>query len=157
MASSQRGADAMTFRPTTLLLLAFLTVPAPAARARDLDNASDMLALAYLSDQLLTRCGFSGDGRGNAIRVTADYYRERIEDFVLEPLGRKDAETVKRADRTKAEAMFKRLVQEATEHAGRRQARAMAAWCAGKGEAVVEAGARVFRASEQEARRNLVA
>ncbi len=148
----------MRFRPAKLLLIAFLTIPGPgAARASDLDKASDMLALAYLSDRLLDRCSFSGDGRGNAIRVTADYYRERIEGFVLDPLGRKDAETVKRAARTKAEAMFTRLVHEATEHAGRRQARAMAAWCAGKGEAVVEAVARVFRASEQEARRNLVA
>src|ERR671932_2447960 len=126
MASSQRGADAMTFRPTTLLLLAFLTVPAPAARARDLDNASDMLALAYLSDQLLTRCGFSGDGRGNAIRVTADYYRERIEDFVLDPLGRNDAETVKRAAQAKADAMFKRLARDLPGRSGRKRARAMA-------------------------------
>ena len=148
----------MRFRPVKLLPIAFLTILGPGVtRAADLEKSSEMLALAYLSDQLLTRCGFSGDGHGNAIRVTADYYRERIEDFVLDPLGRNDAETVKRAAQAKADAMFKRLAREATERSGRKQARAMAAWCADKGEAVVEAVARIFRASEQEAQRNLVA
>ena len=148
----------MRFRPVGFLPFALLTMLAPGlARAADLDKSSEMLALAYLSEQLLTRCGFSGDGHGNAIRVTADYYRERIEDFVLDALGRNDAETVKRAAQAKADAMFKRLAREATERSGRKQARAMAAWCAGKGEAIVEAVARIFRASEQEAQRNLVA
>ena len=148
----------MRFRPVGLLPFAFLTILGPGvARAADLEKSSEMLALAYLSGQLLTQCGFSGDGHGNAIRVTADYYRERIEDFVLDPLGRNDAETVKRAAQAKADAMFKRLARDVPGRSGRRQARAMADWCAGKGEAVVEAVARVFRASEQEAQRNLVA
>ena len=148
----------MRFRPVGLLPFAFLTLLGPGvARASDLEKSSEMLALAYLSDQLLTKCGFSDDGHGNTIRVTADYYRERIEDFVLDPLGRKDAETVKRAAQAKADAMFKRLARDLPGRSGRKQARAMADWCAGKGEAVVEAVARIFRAGEQEARRNLVA
>ena len=143
--------------PAKLLLILFLaTLAGPrAAAARDLDNASDMLALAYLGDRVLDVCGFAGDGRGNAIRSAATYYRERIEDAVLDNLNRRDSERVTQAARSKADQWLGRLAEDKPEAAGARQG--AGAWCSDKGEAAIEAIARIFHASQQDQKTNVVA
>ncbi len=136
-----------------VLAVAAATAGVPgSAAARDLGALSDMLALAFLNDKVLKSCQFGRDGHGNLLRSAATYYRERIEQSVLDGLGADASRAVVRDAQAKAEDFMKRLDRPA---GGR--AKAIRVWCATRGEAVVELVARTYQARHRELQADIVA
>ncbi len=128
-----------------VLALAAATAGVPGGTAaRDLGALSDMLALAFLNDKVLKSCQFDRDGHGNLLRSAATYYRERIEQSVLDGLAADTSLSVVRDAQVKAEDFMKRL-----DKPGGGRAEAIRGWCATRGEAVVELVARTYQARHQ--------
>jgi len=136
-----------------VLAVAAATAGVPgSAAARDLGALSDMLALAFLNDEVLKSCQFGRDGHGNLLRSAATYYRERIEKSVLDGLEANASLWVVRAAQVKAEDFMNRLDRPA---AGRTEA--IRGWCATRGETVVELVARTYQARHRELQAQVVA
>lgn len=128
-------------RLPAIVAVALLAVSSP-ARAKDLGKLSDVLALAYLGQDVVQLCGFAKDGRGNLLRSAATSYEALIEDSILSGLTDEDADAVVQASERKSQTHLRRLAPQAeaaqTDTAADAGSGALGSWCAAEGEAVVE-------------------